>query len=155
MYNPPFDPSHPLECALEQADGRFDLEYKRNMGDADDLFGAPAAPSFGNATTPNSRWNDGTVSGLEFTSISAPGSTMTVTTQTLWQYDRTVLRVHAGNGEKQTWAFLQGEPTWTQIGGESTDGNTNVFMTLCEALANSRKVDVLLSNGYVIQATLK
>lgn len=80
--NPPFNQSLPLECSLEQADGRFDLEYKRNGGDADDLFGAPAAPTFGNATTPNSRWNDGTVSGLEFTSISNPGSTMTVSTQT-------------------------------------------------------------------------
>lgn len=80
--NPPFNQSLPLECSLEQADGRFDLEYERNGGDADDLFGAPAAPTFGNATTPNSRWNDGTVSGLEFTSISDPGSTMTVSTQT-------------------------------------------------------------------------
>jgi M6 family metalloprotease-like protein/uncharacterized repeat protein (TIGR02543 family) len=79
--NPPFNPSLPLECSLEQADGRFDLEYERNGGDADDLFGAPAAPTFGNATTPNGRWNDGTVSGLEFTSISNPGSTMTVSTQ--------------------------------------------------------------------------
>jgi hypothetical protein len=81
-HNPPFNQSLPLECSLEQADGRFDLEYERNGGDADDLFGAPAAPTFGNATTPNSRWNDGTVSGLEFTSISDPGSTMTVSTQT-------------------------------------------------------------------------
>jgi M6 family metalloprotease-like protein len=153
--NPPFNPSLPLECSLEQADGRFDLEYKRNLGDAGDLFGAPAAPTFGNATTPNSRWNDGTASGLEFTSISAPGSTMTVTTQTLWQNDRTVLRLHAKNGSKQTWAFLQGDNAWLQIGGSSTDGNTNVFMTLCEALANSRKVDVLVSSSYIIQATLK
>jgi M6 family metalloprotease-like protein len=82
QYNPPFNPSLPLECTLEQADGDFDLEYKRNGGDADDLFGAPVAATFSKATTPNSKWNDGTVSGLEFTSISKPGSTMTVSTQT-------------------------------------------------------------------------
>lgn len=153
--NPPFNQSQPLECSLEQADGRFDLENKRNGGDADDLFGAPAAPTFGNATTPNSRWNDGTISGLEFTLISAPGSTMTVNTQVLWQNDRVVLRVHAKNGSRQTWAFLQGDSNWLPIGGASTDGNSNVFMALCEALANGRKVDVLVSNGSIIETTLK
>lgn len=155
IYNSPFNPSQPLECTLNQADNRFDLEYMHNGGDVDDLFGAPAAQSFGNATTPNSHWNDGTVSNLEFTSISAPGSNMIVITQTSWQNDRTVLRVHAKNGIKQTFAFLQGEPTWLRIGGESTDGNSNVFMTLCKALANSRKVDVLVSSGDIIQVTLK
>ncbi|MGF1612560.1 MAG: M6 family metalloprotease domain-containing protein [Gammaproteobacteria bacterium] len=153
--NPPLTPSKPLECSLEQADGRFDLENKRNGGDADDLYGAPAAPKFGNSTNPNSRWWDSSVSGLEFTSISAPESTMTVNTQVLWQNDRLVLRTHAKNGASQTWAFLQGDSAWLQIGGASTDGNTNIFMTLCEALANGRKVDVLVSNGRIIETTLK
>ena len=154
-YNPPFNQSKPLECSLEQADGRFDLENKLNGGDADDLFGAPTAPTFGNATSPNSSWNDGNISGLEFTSISAPGSTMTVNTQVLWQNDRVVLRVHAKNGSRQTWAFLQGDSNWLSIGGASTDGNTNVFMALCEALANNRKVDVLVSSGRIIETALK
>lgn len=69
------------ECALEQADGKFDLEHKVNPGDANDLFGAPNHTAFGSATMPNSKWWDGTDSGLEITDISAPGMTMTFQTK--------------------------------------------------------------------------
>ncbi|MGR7026255.1 M6 family metalloprotease domain-containing protein [Geodermatophilus sp. URMC 62] len=73
-------PAQHYECSLEQADGRFDLEHRSNAGDASDLYGAPYATAFGNATTPDSRWWDGDASGLEIESISAPGPKMTVTT---------------------------------------------------------------------------
>jgi subtilisin-like proprotein convertase family protein len=57
-----------FECSLEQADGRFDLERGVNAGDADDLFNSKR-PSFGDSTKPNSRWWDGTSSGLELRDI--------------------------------------------------------------------------------------
>jgi M6 family metalloprotease-like protein len=70
--------SQHFECALEQADGSFDLESGANSGDASDLFGSPSSTNFNQTTTPNSRWWDGTDSGLSIASISAPGATMTV-----------------------------------------------------------------------------
>jgi len=61
-------PQKHFECSLEQADGRFDLEHGVNAGDADDLF-STRNPSFGDSTKPNSRWWDGTSSGLELRDI--------------------------------------------------------------------------------------
>jgi M6 family metalloprotease-like protein len=143
------------QCSLEQADGRFDLEKKVNAGDSGDLYGGPSAASFGPSTTPNSRWWNGTDSGLHLTSISAPAASMTVATQVLWQNDRVVLRTHAKNLSQQTWAFFQGDTAWLQIGNSSIDGARNCFMTLCEALANGRKVDVLVSGGRIVEVTIK
>ncbi|HJQ56482.1 MAG TPA: M6 family metalloprotease domain-containing protein [Vineibacter sp.] len=68
------------QLSLEQADGRFDLERAANGGDSDDLHGAPGRTRFGVGTAPNSNWWDGTASGLDIISVSAPASTMTVST---------------------------------------------------------------------------
>ncbi len=72
--------SEHYECALEQADGRFDLEYMENNGDAGDLFAGPDRRAFGAFTLPSSRWWDGTASGLEIVDVSGSGMTMTITT---------------------------------------------------------------------------
>ncbi len=66
--------------SLEQADGRFDMENQANAGDAGDLFGLPQASTFGPTTTPSSTWWDGTASGLNIASVTAPGPTIDVTT---------------------------------------------------------------------------
>jgi M6 family metalloprotease-like protein len=79
--NEQMTPSLHYELSLEQADNRFDLEHRVNGGDVDDLFGSPAASLFGDVTAPNSKWWDGTDSGLEISSISAPGAGITVSTQ--------------------------------------------------------------------------
>ncbi len=65
------------ECSLEQADGNFDLENNSNSGDSTDLFPASGITEFDDATTPNSKWWDGTSSGLEVSNISASSNTMT------------------------------------------------------------------------------
>ncbi len=59
------------ECQLEQADGHNDLERGANQGDAGDLFSAATSSSFGEATDPDSRWWDGTPSGLDIRDIGA------------------------------------------------------------------------------------
>jgi M6 family metalloprotease-like protein len=68
------------ECSLEQADNHCDLEHNANTGDGGDLFGAPENDRFADSTTPNSKWWDGTPSGLDVYEISAPGDTMTFKT---------------------------------------------------------------------------
>jgi len=78
--NEQMTPALHYECALEQADGRFDMENKSNFGDAEDLYASPFVTVFDDTTTPNSRWWDGSASGLTIAQISASGPTMTFTT---------------------------------------------------------------------------
>jgi M6 family metalloprotease-like protein len=65
------------ECSLEQADGRFDLEKAEDAGDRDDLFPFNGNDQFGNATQPDSKWWDGTSSGLEIRGIRQDGTALT------------------------------------------------------------------------------
>lgn len=69
-----------FECALEQADGRFDLEQNRNIGDSLDLFSSATGSAFGDTTVPSSHWWDGSSSGLEITNVGAPGESISFTT---------------------------------------------------------------------------
>ena len=69
-------PEKHYECSLEQADNRFDLEHMANDGDPQDLFSAGVNPNFGYSTAPNSRWWDGSLSGLEISEIGNPGNEM-------------------------------------------------------------------------------
>lgn len=64
------------ECALEQADGRFDLEKHRNDGDRNDLFKAGGAVRFSDTTRPASKWWDGKQSGLDVRDIGPAGPVM-------------------------------------------------------------------------------
>ena len=68
-------PTQHYELSLEQADGLFQLEQLRGHdGDAGDLFG-PVTTRFADATTPDSKWWDGTASNLEVDQISMAGAT--------------------------------------------------------------------------------
>ncbi len=62
---------------LVQADGRWDLEGRRNAGDTEDLWGAPEKTTFDPSTTPAAMWWDDYPSGVYITSISEPDETMT------------------------------------------------------------------------------
>lgn len=66
-----------FQVSLEQADGKFDLEKNRNGGDAGDLFRGGSKNTFSDTTTPNSRWWNGTSSGLDISQISNSGANMT------------------------------------------------------------------------------
>lgn len=71
-----------------------------------------------------------------------------------WSNARTVVRAHAKNGSRQVWVILNGSG-WIQVRPLAADGVTNNFAILCEALANGRQVDVLLTEGYITEATLR
>jgi hypothetical protein len=66
------------ECSLEQGDGRHDLENDpNNYGDATDLFRVDVNTHFDDGTNPNSKWWDGTASGLDISEIGPAGPEMT------------------------------------------------------------------------------
>jgi M6 family metalloprotease-like protein len=62
-------PDRHYECALMQADGRRDLEHNRNPGDDLDLYPAGGNTRFANTTVPDSRWWDGSSSGVDVQGI--------------------------------------------------------------------------------------
>ena len=72
----------------------------------------------------------------------------------VWQYNKRVIRTHAKTGSQMAWAIIEGS-SWLRVRTNSPDGVTNVFEILCEALANSRRVDVYIQNGQIAQATLR
>lgn len=72
-------PAKHYECSLEQADGEFDLERLSGdtFGEAKDLFHGAGTTSFGESTIPDSRWWDGSSSGLNISNISENDVVMT------------------------------------------------------------------------------
>lgn len=72
-------PERHYECSLEQADGLFDLERAGDAGQGRDLFHGAGTTSFSDATTPDSRWWDGSASGLNISNISNNGPIMSFT----------------------------------------------------------------------------
>lgn len=72
----------------------------------------------------------------------------------VWQYNKRVIRTHAKCGSQMAWAIIDGS-RWLRVRPHSTDGVTNVFEILCEALANNRRVDVYIQSGQITQATLR
>jgi M6 family metalloprotease-like protein len=61
------------ECALKQADGRRDLELRRELGDATDLFPIPGKTQFDSRSNPGSLWWDGSPSRLSVSDIRKVG----------------------------------------------------------------------------------
>jgi M6 family metalloprotease-like protein len=64
------------ECALKQADGKYDLEHNTNYGDKADLFPNGNRSAFDDTTAPSSRWWNGQQSGLAIRNIVDHGSSI-------------------------------------------------------------------------------
>ncbi|MDH5669781.1 MAG: hypothetical protein OEY86_17415 [Nitrospira sp.] len=73
----------------------------------------------------------------------------------MWHNNKTVTRTHSKNGSQMAWAIISGISGWKRIKPASADGVTNVFVILSAALANNRKVDVYIKDGFITQATLR
>jgi M6 family metalloprotease-like protein len=70
--NEQMTPSQHYECSLVQADGRTDLERRRNQGQAADLFHANGTSAL-DGKNPANRWWDGSPSGLKISGIGPIG----------------------------------------------------------------------------------
>lgn len=66
-------------AGLVQADGKRDLEFNRNAGDAGDLFpGASGATGLDSTTTPSTHANNGMPTGVALSQISDMGGVVKV-----------------------------------------------------------------------------
>ncbi len=71
-----WDENHPL-VAVEQADGKFQLEAGANQGDGTDVWSAATSPEFHDLTMPNTRKYSGQKTKAAVWNISPPDSVMT------------------------------------------------------------------------------
>lgn len=61
----------------EQADGKNDLENKRNAGGAGDLYHAGYVIRFNDSTIPSAKWHNGKASGIQVENVGVIADTMT------------------------------------------------------------------------------
>lgn len=71
--------SRHYQVSVEQADGLFQLEKNINLGRSGDLFRSGYKTAFNDTTTPNSKWWNGTSSGLKISNIGPVGTSLTFT----------------------------------------------------------------------------
>lgn len=74
--------------------------------------------------------------------------------QAKWFNNLSVIRTHAKHHSQTAWALVSGS-SWLRLRPNAPDGTTNVFVSLCEALANNQKVDIYVRNGQIEQITLR
>jgi M6 family metalloprotease-like protein len=151
--NEQMTPALHYECSLVQADNRFDLEKNANTGDSEDLFASPNNTQFSDTTSPNSKWWDGSNSGLNITGISASGPVMTfvVPATITWQNSKSVLSTFTTPHSKNAWAYIQ-DVGWRKVQDLTPDGVTNTFTLLVDAQAYNRKVTVYVDASLIYQA---
>lgn len=98
-------PSKHYRVSVVQADGKFDLERNVNGGGANDLFHSGNNAAFTAQTAPDSKWWNGSESGLNVTDISVVKDTMTFHIQGLTvrlagrSGDARALGIHGGPGK--------------------------------------------------------
>ncbi len=143
------------ECSLEQADNRFDMERRSNAGDSEDLFASPNNTQFSDSTSPNSKWWDGSNSGLNITQISASAGAMTFVSPTMsgWINNKKVLRAYSHVNTKTAFAIIEGMSGWKRIAQTSPDGVSNVLVILKLAQSSGRQVSVYIgADGQIYAA---
>lgn len=70
-----------------------------------------------------------------------------------WHYNVTVNQAYATTDSQNAWAYINGVG-WRKISPNAPDGVTNVFKTLCDAVANAKTVGVYLDGSFIYRAIL-
>ena len=71
-----------------------------------------------------------------------------------WRNDMVVERTYASHDSRNAWASIA-TLGWRKIEASTADGVTNTFQLLCEAVANSRRVDVYVDDSKIYRAVLR
>lgn len=130
---------------IEQADGRRDLNLNANRGDATDVYPTGSNAAFTDATTPSSKGYAGAASQVSVENIARSGDDVTADLSVGgaaargWVHHRTIRATFAHATSQWAWADLEGVG-WRRVQGGSADAVTNMFVGLCEAMANQRPV---------------
>jgi len=72
----------------------------------------------------------------------------------LWHYNIQINRTYATHHSKNVWASFAGLG-WRRIKADSADGDTNTFMACCKAVANQRRMDVLVDGSTLYRAQIR
>ena len=134
---------------IEQADGRRDLNLNANRGDGSDPYPTATNTGFTGTSTPNSNGYNGAASNVSVTNITRVGDNITADIQVgtgvvagpQWFYNRAVTTTNAHHTSQWAWANIAGLG-WRRVNGGAADGVTNMFVSLCDAVANGRLVHV-------------
>ena len=70
-----------------------------------------------------------------------------------WRHNMTISRAYTTSDSKNAWAYVN-TVGWRKISPDAPDGVTDVFMTVCEAVANSKKASVYLDGSFIHRAML-
>ncbi len=147
------------QVSVEQADGLFDLENRRDRGDNADLFDNNTT-AFNNGTNPNANWWSGAASGISIAVLSQPAASTTVrfgasiSTATL-TLDPVTRDVPAASGtydftvtSNTSWSW-SGNPAWiTSPEAANQSGNqTFTYSVAANPSATSRTATLTLSGG--------
>ena len=73
----------------------------------------------------------------------------------MWHNNLAVSRTYSSNDSQNAWAIIDTLPGWKKIRPNATDGVTNMFVILCAAKANGRRVDVYIDSNQIARATLR
>lgn len=71
----------------------------------------------------------------------------------VWHYNKVVRLTFASYHSQNAWAFIDGLG-WRKIKPGASDGVTNMFVGLCEAVANNKKVHVYLDRSLIYRMYL-
>lgn len=139
---------------IEQCDGLRHLNTNANSGDANDPFPCGGNNSLTDGTTPNSKAYSGADSKVLVTNIQKTGDDITATLKVgtvvsgpVW-HTNTVTYTYAFHTTKSAWAFIN-TLGWRRLKDTTTDGVTNMFDSLCEALANGLTVYVYADDQFI------
>ncbi len=152
------DESHYL-VDIEQCDGKSDLNKNANRGDATDPFPCGTNSKFTVSTTPNSKAYDGSDSKVRVTNIQRTGDNITAVVNAgeavvkKWYYNMTVLLTYSSHHSQNAWANVTGLG-WRKVQVGSADGVTNMFISLCEAHANNKKVHLYMDSSAIYRIQL-
>ena len=73
----------------------------------------------------------------------------------MWINNRTVTRTYTTHNGQNCWAIISGVSGWKKVKTGAADGVTNVFVALCDARANGRRVDIYLASNVIERVTLR
>lgn len=150
------DQTHYL-VAVEQCDGKSDLEKNANSGDATDPYPCSANTSFSVSTTPNSKAYSGADTQITISNIQRSGENIIATISSgaagpIWYNSKKVIQTFATCSTQWAWAYISDFPGgWRQISAGSPDAVTNLFTLCCFAQTRGKSVNVYADDKYIYQ----